>query len=118
MQQPLQITFRGLAPSVFIAARVRELAARLERFAHDITSCHVTIQSPHRHHRQGQLYEVRVRVAAPGREIVSGSDGSGDHAHEDVYVALRDAFDAAVRELEERAPRRARRWRPREVRAS
>jgi cold shock CspA family protein len=39
---------------------------------------------------------VKVDLRVPGREIVA----SADHG-EDVYVALRDAFDAAKRQLEE-----------------
>lgn len=105
MQQPLQITFRGMEPSTFIEARVHELAVRLERFADRITSCHITIQSPHQHHRHGQLYAVSIRLGLPGKEIVIDGEGGSDHAHEDVYVALRDAFDAAERKLEGRAGR-------------
>lgn len=102
MQQPLQITFRGMDPSAFVAMRVRELAARLERFEDRITSCHVTIQSPHQHQRHGQLFEVKIRMGVPGGEIAVDC-GSQNRAHEDLYVALRDAFDAAVRKLERRA---------------
>ena len=94
MQQPLQITFRGIDPSPFIEARVRELATRLDRFANRIISCHVTLQS----HRQGQPYDVTIRLSLPGSEIAV-------HAHESVYAALRDAFDAAVRKLEGRTRR-------------
>ncbi|HKP63921.1 MAG TPA: HPF/RaiA family ribosome-associated protein [Polyangiales bacterium] len=96
MQQPLQITFRGIEPSPFIEARVRELAARLDRFANRITSCHVTLQSPH---RQGQDYDVRIRLGLPGSEIAV-------HAKEGAYTALRDAFDAVERQLEGRSRRR------------
>ena len=99
----LQITFRGLPPSPFVVARVQELTDKLERFERRITSCHVTIQSPHHHQRQGQLYDVRVRLCVPGAELVFNHEGSRDRGHEDVYVALRDTFEAATRKLEDRA---------------
>lgn len=105
MQQPLQITFRGMEPSTFVEARVHELAARLERFEDRITSCHVTIQAPHQHHRNGQLYEVTIRLGLPGGEIVVDHEGSQNQARVDVYVAVRDAFDAALRRLEARCSR-------------
>ena len=101
MQQPLQITFRGMEPSEAVEARVRELAARLERFYDRIITCHVTIEQPHQHHRQGSLFEVRLLIGVPGREIVIDGEGSQNHAHEDPYVAIRDAFDSAVRQLED-----------------
>jgi ribosome-associated translation inhibitor RaiA len=41
---------------------------------------------------------VRIDVTVPGREIVINHDHD-----EDVYVALRDAFDAARRQLEDYA---------------
>jgi ribosomal subunit interface protein len=111
MQQPLQISFRGLDHSPAIEARVRELAEYLERFEDRITSCHVSVQAPHHHHHQGQLYDVRIQVRVPGKDIVVNREGSNNHAYEDVYVALRDAFEAAARRLEDHAQRREHRAR-------
>jgi cold shock CspA family protein len=97
--------------SAAVEARVRELAARLERFHDRITTCHITIQQPHHHHRQGSLFDVRMRIGVPDREIVIDREGSQNHAHEDPYVALRDAFDAAVRQLEDDVRRKDHRMR-------
>lgn len=97
MQQTLQITFRGMETSAAVEARVRELAQRLERFCAQITSCHVTLQSPHRHHQHGQRFGVKIRIAVPGSEIVVDNEHARDPAHEEPYVAIRDAFAAAVR---------------------
>lgn len=46
---------------------------------------------------------MRVDLTVPGEEIVVGRDCSEDHAHEDVYVAIRDAFDGARRLLQDHA---------------
>ena len=97
MRLPLQITFRQMEPSPALETRVRELAQRLDRFSPQIMSCHVTIEAPPRHQHQGKLYEVRVDLSVPGSEIVA-SEG---HSHEDVHVALRDAFRAVRRQLED-----------------
>ncbi len=94
-----------MEPSPAVDARIRERAARLERFHDRIGGCHVTVQAPHQHHHKGQLYEVRLRVHVAGAEIVIDREGSQDHAHEDVYVAVRDAFDAAERKLEDHVRR-------------
>jgi ribosome-associated translation inhibitor RaiA len=110
VQQALQIAFRGMDPSPAVEARIRELADRLEHSFHRITSCHVVVQAPHRHH-QSALYDVRIRIHVPGTDIVVNGDGIQDHAHEDVFVALRDAFDAVERKLGSRAPRRDHRMR-------
>lgn len=106
MQIPLQITFKNLEPSEFIEANVREKAEKLERFAEHITSCRVVIETPHRHHHKGNLYHVRIDITLPGEEIVTSRHPDKHHAHEDVYVAIRDAFDATRRQLEDYVRRR------------
>jgi len=105
MQVPLQITFRGIDPSDAIETRVRELAARLGRYHERITSCRVMIETPHRNKGHGKLYHVRIDITVPGAEIVVGREPQAKHAHEDAYVALRDAFEAARRRLQDRARR-------------
>lgn len=101
MQVPLEIRFHNLEPSDAIEAAVRQRAEKLEQFADDIVSCRVTIEAPHKHHRRGKLYGVKVDVRVPGSEIVASREPDAHHAHEDVYVALRDAFDAARRQLQD-----------------
>jgi ribosomal subunit interface protein len=108
MQDSLQITYRGMEPSAALDARIRERAARMQRFDDRITSCHVTVQAAHRHQHQGQRYEVRIQIRRPhGGELVI-SHGWQDPSHEDVYVAVRDAFEAAERRLEDQRDRRER----------
>jgi ribosomal subunit interface protein len=101
MQIPLQISFRNMDPSPAIEARIREKAAKLERFHDRIIGCNVVVEAPHRHHHKGKLYSVRVDISVPGKDIVVDRAKPLDHAHEDVYVAIRDAFNAAARRLED-----------------
>jgi ribosomal subunit interface protein len=96
MQLPVQITYRGMESSAALDDAVREKAAKLEQFHPRITSCRVVIEQPAHHHRKGKEFVVRIDLTAPGGEIAVNRD----HA-EDVYVALRDAFDAARRKLED-----------------
>lgn len=101
MAVPLQVTFKGMESSPALEARIREKAVRLERFERDILRCHVTIEVPHHHHRKGRMFRARVEVFVPRGEIVVTRESPQDHAHEDPYVAVRDAFDAVVRQLED-----------------
>lgn len=103
MQQPLRITFRGLAHSDAIERRVREKAAELEQFYGRITSCHVTVDALNKHQHKGNLYSVHINLHLPDKEIVVGREHPKHQTHEDVYVAIRDAFGAAVRQLEDYA---------------
>jgi ribosomal subunit interface protein len=102
MQVPLEIVFHNVERSPAVEAAVRERAAKLELFAENLTSCRVTVEAPHKNHQQGNLYTVRVDLRFPGGEVVANRSHSADHAHEDVYVALRDAFKAARRQLQDR----------------
>jgi cold shock CspA family protein/ribosome-associated translation inhibitor RaiA len=106
MQLPLQITFRNLAPSEAVAQRIRAKAAELDQFHRRIMSCRVIVEALHRHHRKGRLFHVRIDIGVPGREIVVSRDPHLAHEHEDVFVAIRDAFDAAARRLEDFSRRR------------
>lgn len=90
-----------------VEERIRERTARLERLHDRMTSCNVVVQAPHRHQQKGKLYEVHIHVRVPGEEIVVNREGPHDHGHEDVYVAVRDAFAAMERRLEDFARRRS-----------
>jgi ribosomal subunit interface protein len=100
MQVPLQITFRHMDSSDALAALIRERVEELERFCDRIISCHVVVERQHPR-REGNLFRVRVDLGVPGREIVVGRDPAAHHAHEDPYVAVRDAFDAVRRLVED-----------------
>jgi ribosomal subunit interface protein len=101
MQIPLQITFRNMEPSAALETKIREKAGKLERYADQITRCHVVIEAPHQHQHQGKLFSVKIDITLPNKEILVTRHPQQHHAHEDIYVALRDAFDAARRQLED-----------------
>ncbi|MCK6430413.1 MAG: HPF/RaiA family ribosome-associated protein, partial [Burkholderiaceae bacterium] len=94
MQVPPQITMRQMEHSDALEADIRERAAKLEQFYPRMTSCRVAVEQTRKHHQQGREFTVRLDLRVPGREIVV----TRDH-REDVYVALRDAFDSAKRQL-------------------
>jgi len=103
MQIPLQISFRNMDPSPAVEERIRKKAAKFERFHDRIVGCTVVVEAPHRHQHKGKLYSVRVDISVPGKDVIVDRAKPADHAHEDVYVAIRDAFNAATRRLEEHA---------------
>lgn len=103
---PLEISFRNVEPSAALEARIRERADKLEKFCDRIMHCRVMVEAPHRHHHKGKLFHVRVDVTVPGEEIIVKRDPDEHHAHEDVYVAMRDSFNAVARQLEDYMRRR------------
>jgi len=96
MQLPLQITVRNMSLSEAALANIRSKAEQLDKFCDCIMRCHVIVEAPHRHHRKGVPYHVCIDLTVPGSEIVVKHG-----ANEDVYVAIRDAFDAARRKLQD-----------------
>ncbi len=101
MKKPLEVTFRHMDPSPALEAVVRERAEKLERFCDRIIGCSVVIESPHKHHHKGNLHHLRIKLTVPGDEIVVQRSPDENHAHEDPYVVVRDAFDSVRRQLED-----------------
>ena len=130
MNFPLHITFRNMPPSEMIEKKIRRKAGKLEQFYHHIIGCRVVVEDTHRHHRKGKSFVIRIDLALPGKELVINNaakplraakiseeeaekllanthEPSKEGAHEDVYVAIRDAFNAAGRKLQDYARRRS-----------
>ena len=106
MPLPLQITFRNMQPSPATRERIRELFERLNKFHGRIVSCRVTVRAAHRSQRKGRLYQVGIDLKVPGTEIAVNRDPSEHHAHQDINVAVRDAFNAVSRRLRDVARQR------------
>lgn len=103
LKSPVQITFRNLERSEAVEAKIRERAEKLGNFYKDIMSCRVAVEALHRHHHQGNHYHIRIDVKVPERELVAGREPDEHRAYSDIYVAIRDAFDAMRRQIEEHA---------------
>lgn len=131
MEIPLKITFRNMLSSAALEQAIGERAAKLDNFYDRILSCRVTVEAPHRHHHKGKAYQVRIDLSVPGGELVINHapkrleakklDGRAElendmtelhepskhAAHEDAYVAIRDAFNAMGRKLQDFARRQS-----------
>ncbi|ACL71346.1 Cold-shock protein DNA-binding [Thioalkalivibrio sulfidiphilus HL-EbGr7] len=98
----VEVTFRNMDPSPAVEDKVRAQIEKLGQFHDHIMACRVVVEAGHRHHHKGNLYHVRIDLTVPNGELVASREPSGHHAHEDVYVAVRDAFDAMRRQLQDR----------------
>lgn len=107
MQVPVQISFHGLDKSDAVETRIREKVAKLEQYFDRITGCRVVVE---RHHRSGhasatgQPYHVSIILEVPGDELIVKRDPKRDDSlkdHEDIQIALRDAFAAMGRQLKD-----------------
>lgn len=120
---PVQIAFRNMKPSEAVDTRIREEIDKLETFYNRIMHCRVIVEIPHRHHRRGDLYHIRIDMTVPGADLVVKRKASlhpslrqveaekkskclEAHAeHKDVFVVIRDAFKEARRQLQDFARR-------------
>jgi cold shock CspA family protein len=115
-----QVTFRGLAHSDNVESDVRERVAWLERFYTGILRCRVVVELPHRHRHDGRHVQVRIELTVPGGPPIVASHEPSLHGrlkdfeeaehhketdiesvHRHAAVAIREAFDAARRRLED-----------------
>ena len=101
MKLPLQITFRHMAQSPTLKARIELLAERLNEFSAHIMRCHVTVSLPHAHKSRGKLFEVKLEITVPGADITLSRTHHAHHEHADAYLALSNAFRAARRRLQD-----------------
>ncbi|RJQ48135.1 MAG: ribosome-associated translation inhibitor RaiA [Nitrospiraceae bacterium] len=96
MEIPLQITSRDFELTDAIKSEITEKAEKLDKFYDRIMRCRIVVETPHRHKHEGKLYNVQIHLTIPGREIIVKRE-----PHEDLYVAIRNSFDAAKRKLED-----------------
>jgi ribosomal subunit interface protein len=105
MQLPLQITFRHMTSSAAVEDTIRNQVAYLEQHFDQITGCRVVIDAPPAHRNKGGPFSVHVGLTVPGREMFVSSERDDRAQHIDVYVAIRDAFEAITRQLNSYARR-------------
>jgi cold shock CspA family protein len=123
MQSQPQIAFRNMEPSKEVEEWIREAATKLENFYKQIMGCRVEVGIPHRHHRGGSSYHIRIDLTVPRGEIVVKREPSlgaryrqlheqqlNKHAEvnsvrKHLRRAINDAFKAAARRLQDYARR-------------
>ncbi len=94
-----QVLFRNIEHSDAVQEAVLKRVEKLERFSDRIHSMRVILESPHNNHYKGKVYHVGVEAQIPNHDIVVSHDQHDRHEHEDIYVAIRDAFNAVERRL-------------------
>ncbi len=99
MTNEFQVVFHNIDQSNAIADAVNKRIEKLERYCDQIITGRVVLDSPHNNHHKGKVYSVGLEIHTPIKEVRVNQDQHDNHAHEDLYVAIRDAFNAAERQL-------------------
>jgi ribosomal subunit interface protein len=99
MSNEFQIVFHNIDQSDAITDNVNKRIDKLFRFASDIIGGRVVLDAPHNNHQKGKVYSVTLEVHTSNKQVVVTQEQHDNHAHEDLYVAIRDAFNAAERQF-------------------
>lgn len=106
MQVPLEVTYRGVEKSDAIDTLIDEKVEKLEEVCDYINSCHIAIEKPHDRPSHGSPYRVRLDITVPpGHEIIAENNQSEGDQYQPLNAAVREAFDAARRQLRKLAKR-------------
>ncbi|MFH1216953.1 MAG: HPF/RaiA family ribosome-associated protein [Pseudomonadota bacterium] len=107
MQVPLRVTYRNMDASEAIDVEIRKRVDKLSQKHGEVVSCRIVVDAPPQHRRKGGLFKVRIDITCPdGKVSVNKEHAAQNKAHGDVYVALRDSFNAADRQLDQYRSRR------------
>ncbi len=106
MNTPLEISFKGLDKSAAVEAKIAEKAAKLEKHYDRMTHCRVVVSAPNKHAHKGKIYEIKIDIGIPEHApVIVTHESAVGNATEDLSVALRDAFLAAQRQLDDTVSR-------------
>jgi ribosome-associated translation inhibitor RaiA len=102
MHTPVEIHFHGIEKSEAVEERVREKVSKLEKHFGRMTRCRVVLEAPHRNPQKPKVFQVKIEISLPRQQpIVVCHEREGAHANEELPLAIRDAFEAAIRNVED-----------------
>jgi hypothetical protein len=104
---PVEVVFNGVNESEALRTKGESLLRKLILQRPHVMWAQMVLELNHRHHHQGNLFHARIHVHCVGQDIDITRESGQNHAHEDPYVAMRDAFYAARRKLDEFGTRRS-----------
>ena len=102
MHTPVEIHFHGIEKSEAIEERVQEKVAKLAKHFGRMTRCRVVLEAPHRSPQKPKVFQIKIEISLPRRRpIVVCHEREGSHANEELPLAIRDAFEAALRKVDD-----------------
>jgi putative sigma-54 modulation protein len=97
----VEVHFHGIEKSDAVEQRVRDKVAKLQSHFERMTSCRVGIEATQRTAQKPKVYQIKIEIGMPQRKaIVVTHERVGSHANEELSLAIRDAFEAALRKVD------------------
>lgn len=107
----LEISFRDIEHSPAVEQHIRDKASKLTSTFDDITGIRAVVAMPHNHSYKGKLAHVSLEIGLPGQTVAITRDNHDNPEHADMYLAVSDAFDKALRKVKQLHDKRAERQR-------
>lgn len=98
METPFKLDLRNVVLPVSIERRIDRKVAKMDRLFDGIIGCHLTLSRPGAQPHKAGRFDVRLEITVPGKAIIVNRPQS-----ENLAVAIREAFDAGIRQVEEYA---------------
>ncbi|WP_431860834.1 HPF/RaiA family ribosome-associated protein [Azospirillum sp.] len=102
MNTNLEIAFHNMDSSDALHGYITERAEKLERMYDRLVGIRVAVEKQHRQHRTGNVFDVHIELMVPGQDIVVSrkpAKAAEKYANPDARTSVRDAFEAAERQL-------------------
>jgi cold shock CspA family protein/ribosome-associated translation inhibitor RaiA len=107
MQITPEVIFNGIDRSAWVESYIIERLQHLERFAQDITRCHVTLAREQSSHRKGNSYSVMVEVRVPRHHDLAVKKHKQIHDMPvELPALINEAFGAIETQLKRTVERR------------
>jgi ribosome-associated translation inhibitor RaiA len=85
-----------------VEARIRERFVKIEEHFDRVTHGRVVVNSPARRAPLPKFFHVKIEIGVPGHPpILVKHEPEAERAHTDPMLAVRDAFNAAMRRVDD-----------------
>lgn len=102
MKTDPEIDFQGMEPSESFRDQIIAQIRRLEDRYGRLTACRVVVKGPGARHHTGGLYDIHIHLGLPdAREVAVERTPHLDERFQRFEFALHDAFNRAVRQLQD-----------------
>lgn len=98
------VAFHNMDASPSLEADILARCRKLEQRFAGVIGIRVAVEARHRQHRTGNVHEVHIELALPGRDVVVSREPRKTeerYAKADVRTSVRNAFKAAERQLDD-----------------
>ena len=99
MINEFQVVVHNIDQTQALIDAIQKRPHKLESYCDQGLEGRIILDSPHNNHHKGKVYSVGIEIHSPAGEIRVHQDQHDNHAHEDLYVTIRDAFNVAERQL-------------------